>query len=249
MASKYPVLETDAIREAVFEIRFENMSGALPEILFGRLASYEALQNFKQQRLPVLEIPEIIRNAQPELRHTPLYSLVSQDGTRSVQVGNNVILTSAIGEYPGWDGGFGKSVNDLCDWLFELIPGVMVSRLGLRYINALRSDIHGVHSISELDIKIAVPGLEIDGPYALNFRSKPGTEFEATNRLSTVEFAGGSIPENTTVVFDIDVHTPDGYLTNDLTVVKKWADLARHEKNERFFSVIGKEVEERLCAK
>lgn len=76
-----------------------------------------------------------------------------------------------------------------------------------------------------------------------------GTDLEVLTRLSTVDFGSGNIPENTSFILDIDVHTSEEYETNDIDAVLAWAEKARTEKNERFFSVLGEANKERLRKK
>ena len=56
-------LKTDAILEAVFEIRFEPDPSLVSEILFGRFADADEWRAFRQVRLPAADIPASIRRA------------------------------------------------------------------------------------------------------------------------------------------------------------------------------------------
>jgi len=160
-----------------------------------------------------------------------------------------VLIVSRRGDYPGWDAAFGGEVNNATTHLFKVLADVKVSRLGMRYINALRSDIHEIQGVADLEVDLRIEKREISDHFNLSFRTNVGTDFEALTRLSTVDFASGNIPENTSFVLDIDVHTSEKFETNDMDAVFAWAEKARTEKNERFFSVLGETNKERLRKK
>lgn len=246
MTKKYPTLETDSIREAVFEVRFDHEPDFVPEIFYGRMSDFEEWHNYKPVRLPISDIPDAVRRSDPNLQHKPIIELVSPDGKNAIRLGPNVLILSRRGDYQGWDGGFGADIEKLCDRLLKVVGSLRVTRLGLRYINALRSDIHGIRGPENLQIELNVANATVDGAFSLGFVTGTGSQFETMNRLSTVEFASGAIPDNTTFIIDLDVRTNGDPKINDLEGIMNWAKIARSEKNERFFSVLGEENIERL---
>jgi uncharacterized protein (TIGR04255 family) len=207
-------LKTDAILEAVFEIRFEPDPSLVSEILFGRFADADEWRAFRQARLPAADIPASIRRADPNLRYQPSIDLGSPDGGISVRIGPQVIAYSRRGNYPGWDQ-FGVELERVIYHLYRIIPEAQVSRLGLRYINALRSDAHGIKSIDDMAISISVADGKLLNSMNLNFKSRIGTDFETMSRVASVDLAEGNIPEHATVIVDIDVSTFQGYSAND----------------------------------
>jgi len=249
MAPNHPTLENDAIQEAVFEIRFERSTKVVPEIFFGKISDYEDWSEYGQVRLPLSEIPESIRRSDPGLQHKPVIELVSPDGKRAIRIGPDVLIASRRGNYPGWEGGFRSEIQEISKRLFDVQKELAIRRLGMRYINALRSDLHGINSCDDLEMELKVADTDVSQDFSLNFRTNVGTDFEAMNRVATVKFAAGSIPENTTVVLDIDVHTSDGFQVDSYDGVIQWAEKARTEKNDRFFSVLGQDATERLRKK
>ncbi len=249
MALEHPALEHDAIREAVFEMQFQKSSDMVTEIFLGKVADFDDWRAYKQIRLPISEIPESLRRADPKLQHQPLIELVSEDGKDAIRIGPDVLMLSRRGDYQGWDGGFGDDVEKIAKRLFTVLPDVVISRLGLRYINALQSDVHGINGCSDLQVDLSVAQSVVSTAFNLNFKTRIGTNFEAMNRLATVDFTSGNIPENATVVLDIHVQTEEGYEVSKINDVLKWAKLARDEKNERFFSVLGESVTQRLRKK
>lgn len=249
MTAEYPILENDAIREAVFEIRFRCGPDFIPEIFYGRMSDVEAWKGFRAVRLPISDIPDAVRRSDPGLQFKPIIELVSPDGKTAMRMGPDVIILSRRGDYQGWDGGYGADIKNMSEHLFSVLGELSVVRLGLRYINAIRSDLHGIKGPKDLAVGINVAEHEVQSEFSLNFVTQRGSHFEAMNRLSTVEFAGGAIPDNTTFVIDIDVRTGDGYSASSVAEILDWASEARKEKNKRFFSVLGKDNIERLRKK
>jgi uncharacterized protein (TIGR04255 family) len=143
-------LKNDAIVEAVVEIRFSTTT--IPEILFGRLADYGPWKNFKQQRLPVYEVPPPWRQADPNLRFLPIFELSGDQ--RSVRIGPHVISYHRAAPYVGWQQ-FRLELDETISGLFETAKGLVIHRLGLRHLNALRPDVHDIKSVSDLDLEIS----------------------------------------------------------------------------------------------
>ncbi len=249
MTTNFPTLETDAIREAVFEVRFDPSKDFIPEIFYGRMSDSEEWKSYKPVRLPIADIPDAVRRSESSLQHKPILELVSPDGGTAIRLGPDVVILSRRGEYGGWNEVFGHSIEKICQRLFSILGEIRVRRLGLRYINALRSDLHGISGPKDLQVKIDVADSSINGPFSLSFVSNAGSQVESLTRLSTTEFAGGAIPDHTTFVIDIDVRTNGDPKIKDLRGVIDWAQRARAEKNERFFSVLGSKNTERLRKK
>jgi uncharacterized protein (TIGR04255 family) len=238
-------LKNDAILEAVLEIRFEPEPNLVAEILFGRFADVSEWREFKQVRLPTADIPAPIRRANPSLRYQPSIELVSADGEVSVRIGPQVIAYSRRGNYPGWEL-FGVELAMVVDSLYRILPIAHVSRLGLRYINALRSDVHGISNISDMDITVAVAGSNITSSLNLNFKTDVNSNHEAMSRIATVDLAEGSIPENASIVVDIDVYTARSFSTRNIDEVKSWVIEAHQKEKESFFKVLGEKATQRL---
>jgi hypothetical protein len=69
------------------------------------------------------------------------------------------------------------------------------------------------------------------------------------SRIASADMAEGVIPENATVIVDIDVYTRPAFTTNDVAAVKKWATEAHIYEKQAFFTVLGVENSERLREK
>jgi uncharacterized protein (TIGR04255 family) len=238
-------LKNDAIIEAVLELRFEPDPSLVSEIIFGRFADVDAWRGFRQARLPTADIPAPIRRADVGLRYQPSIELISADGGISIRIGPQVLAYSRRGKYPGWEV-FGVELGTAAEHLYRVIPNVHVSRLGLRYVNALRSDTHGINTVSDTDIAVRVAGESLTSSLNLNFKSDVGSDLESMSRVASVDLAQGSIPEKTTVIVDIDVYTSPSFATRNVNDVKGWIANAHQKEKEQFFKVLGKTATDRL---
>lgn len=125
------------IRDAILEIRFT--SNIDPNAIYGII--YNKIKNNypKTTQLGLLQIPEVFRKKDAELKYKPLYKLTN--GNYAVQIGTNVITISNYNEYQGWDN-FSKKIYSICEMLKELDIIESISRVGLRYINYFTENIY-----------------------------------------------------------------------------------------------------------
>lgn len=227
-------LNSDAIVEAILEIRFEGI--AIPEIFYGRMADKEPWKHYTQRRLPGYEIPPQARMMDPSFRYTPVIELIGPDGTSALRIGPYAISYHRTPPYVGWQL-FRPELEQVVDSLFSTAPAklLIVERLGLRYLNSLTQEAHGINSIADLDIKLTDSDGDISTKVNINFSTSDVTDTSCTVRIATREFIQGNIPPNTTVFVDVDVFSNEGFKTSDIDRVKSWVNEAHeYEKNEFF---------------
>jgi uncharacterized protein (TIGR04255 family) len=228
-------LKHDAILEAVLEVRFE--ATTVPEILFGRLAEYEPWKGFGQRRMPVYEIPPLMREADPNLRYQAVFELGHPDKKRAVRVGQHVLSYHRLEPYVGW-AQFKPELEEAVHVLFDKADGLVIRRLGLRYINALRQSPHGIRSVLDLNMTLAVADTRISSNVNLNFTVDLPDSSQCTVRVATPEFVQGLLPPSTSAVADVDVFTKEGFKTHDENQVKTWIDFAHTQEKEHFFRLL-----------
>jgi uncharacterized protein (TIGR04255 family) len=233
----------DAIIEALFEIRFESVS-PLPEVLFGRLAEFPEWNGFTQRTLPAYTVPAQFRDQDANLRYVPIFELSGVDPIRSIRIGSHVLSYHLPKPYLGWKS-FSGGADSAVDGLFEKTSGLLVNRLGLRYINALTPAAHQIYSISDLDLSIAVSQALLEGNLNLNFTTDVDSETQCTVRIATPQFAQGQ-PADATVVVDVDVFTVPGFQRNSPDGIKHWMSVARKAKNDAFMDLFKPETLARL---
>lgn len=238
-------LKDDAVTEANFEIRFDPDPSSIPEVLYGRLADTSEWRGFTQKRLPAADIPAALRRADPNLRYQASIALTNPDGASTVRIGPQMIAYARLAPYPGWEV-LGSEIDRTIDVLFAALPNVSVTRLGLRYVNALRSDVHGINGIGDLNLNIVIAKEQVTKKLNLNYLSPVSDDSTCTLRIATSEFVQGQVPDNTTVIADLDVYTNEPYKTSNKDVVKQWKELAHAKEKYNFFRLLTPETIQRL---
>jgi uncharacterized protein (TIGR04255 family) len=240
-----PKLSPDAIVEALLEIRFDGI--AVPEVFFGRLADQDPWNHLEQRRLPASDFPAVIRQQDPNLRYTPLFEFTDSK-SKALRVGANALSFHRLAPYMGWDS-FWPELEGVIDALFNKNEALVVNRLGLRYINILSAQAHGVASINDLDIELQISGDRLRERVNLNFMTDMDKDSSCTIRVATAEFVQGIPPPPSSVVIDIDVYTKEGYGQKNKAEIKNWVLRARTKKNEEFFHLLKQKTIEALRVK
>jgi len=232
-------LKTDAIVEALLEIRFEHND--LWEVVVGRIVSADFLKGCQQTRLPIGDMPAQLRDMDPNLRYQPTIQLQRSDLV--VRLGPRVMSVHAAAPYPGWD----KFFPILChatEALFGTASAISIGRLGLRYINAFW-DVHGVTSPRDLQLSINVAGKEIEA-FALMHRANDNPEFTTNVSIATKQFVAGNVPPQSQLFVDIDVFNENAQGAASVKDVAAWVDAAHDLEKRTFFSLLHEETISRL---
>jgi uncharacterized protein (TIGR04255 family) len=232
-------LKFDAIVEALFEIRFSTVTQ--PEFLFVRLAEFEPWRPFSQARLPAYSIPENIRQIDPNLRYQPTFELLESSSQRSIRIGPSVISYHLRKPYTGWSQ-FSAELRGMIAKLFDSTETLVVSRLGLRYLNAFSSKLHGIQSIADLDLSVVVAGTPVKSNINVNFTTSAFAQTDATVRIASPEFFVVQPGIEATVLADIDIFTKEGFETTAKNSILDWLELAHNAKNEEFFCLLTPET-------
>ena len=239
-------LKNDAIIEVIFEMRFS--SSEIPEIVVGRLADNPRWQEFRKSQLPNSEIPAPIRRAEASLMFQPIIQLEAQDRSRIVRIGEFVISYHVVGDYCGWSA-LKNELADLVNWAFSKLSYLNVQRIGLRYLDALRSDVHGIENPERISLEIKVAGSKVKDQFLLTFMEHFERDVDAITRITPAGLVKGEIPENTTTVTDIDTYTPDGYVFDEAGAILEWTDRSHSINKAAFFRLIPDGILESLLEK
>lgn len=239
-------LKVDAILEASFELRFDSDASAVPEILFGHLVSTPAWAGFRPARLPTADIPIALRKSEQNLMHAPSIELTSNDGAIKVRFGPYSIAYSRVGKYPGWDPTFRDEISATVSRVFEILPDIEIKRIGLRYVNALRSDMHEIRGYDDIAISVGIGAETISTRLNVNYKIRETDDLEIACRIASAELAQGTIPENATIVVDLDVYTPDAAVPVDAAEIREWVEIAHDVEKRNFFKILGDHATQRL---
>jgi uncharacterized protein (TIGR04255 family) len=230
-------LKNDAIIEALLELQF-GVGGSLPELYYARLSELPQWKGFQQLRLPAYEIPPAMRSAEPNLRFQPVLQLAElSDSPRVIKMGPQVLSYHRSKTYCGWEK-FQPELNMVIDTLFDAVPGVVISRLGLRYMNGFNRGIHGIGSISDLDFSLRVADEVITDAVNVNYTRHIASVGTCMVRIATPDFVQGALPENTTVYIDVDVFTKGEVAITDAAAVKSWVEQAHQVEKYEFFHLL-----------
>jgi uncharacterized protein (TIGR04255 family) len=137
--TKLPLeLKKNTILEAIFELRFEPEPPN--EAVFGVIypMMMEKFQDLKPISLPILQIPEAVRNADSNFKYQPLNRL--QGNGISISIGPRVISFSMVKPYIGWNN-WKSSVMEILRGLSARPVIKKVERTGLRYLNFIERNV------------------------------------------------------------------------------------------------------------
>lgn len=125
------------INQAVVEIRFN--SSLPPDAIFGVVFN-KLKDSYKvADRLPILQLPEAVRNEDSNLLFQPHYKLMKDFYV--LQVGPKVISLSITDQkYTTWESYYSE-IQEVFERINEIGFVSKVSRVGLRYINFFKDDI------------------------------------------------------------------------------------------------------------
>ena len=97
--TKIPIkLGKDLILEAILELRFSTQTPA--EVIFGAIYQSAHSGTVKSTPLPILQIPEVVRKNDPNLKYQPHWKI--DIDTRGIWIGPSVISFSISSPYVSW---------------------------------------------------------------------------------------------------------------------------------------------------
>ncbi|MBM7356721.1 TIGR04255 family protein [Lelliottia amnigena] len=184
MTRKLPTrLRKDLLVGVIFEMRFESfvpLSNILPGLLFKHLPGASITKT------PVSEIPDSIRNTDPNFIYAPL--VVLETTKYQVHIGDKVLQVIYNVPYDGWDK-FKSVIMDVYENVmsYSLINNVV--RFSLKYIDIIESE-----SSTSLDKMLNV-NLSM-GASKLDFNtSQVRTEIHTADSVVVIQMAGGAKAE------------------------------------------------------
>lgn len=192
MTKNLPIkIEECPIVDALFEIRFNSkgFKGAVFGLIYDSIKSYFPNDPIS---LPILQIPEPLREQDPSLKHKPHYRL--ENDKYIVQIGQDVLTISQRMPYRGWEEFF-DYINQLLKVIIKEDIIKDVFRLGLRYVNIFNGEI-----LSKLTFDISIPNVNLikdntsirteikDGSFMNTLQITNNTEinFNGSNSISSI---------------------------------------------------------------
>lgn len=236
-------LKNDAIVEALLELRFE--SKGTPEVFFGRFIDHQNWRDWTERKLPAYNLPAQIRSFDPNFQFAPVIELVDEQNKTILRIGPSVVSYHRQAPYVGWEK-FKPELDKFAATLFETAKDAVVRRIGLRYLNALQPNVHGIRGLTNLDLAITVSGDSVSDEANLNFAMQLERDSTCIVRIATPQFLQGPKPEGTSVFVDVDVFTKEGFQTRDKNAVNAWVEFAHTQEKAHFFGLFKQETIDRL---
>lgn len=136
--SRLPSIITPCpIAEAIVELRFVPK---LPEaVILGLIYQELGKQYPKVVKLPIVELPEVIRKNDPSLIYKPYHQLKDQAGQYTVLSSPNLIAITCVSPYTGWEK-FSARVREAFAAVEKIGLVDKGVRLGVRYVNVFKEE-------------------------------------------------------------------------------------------------------------
>ncbi|MCX6733278.1 MAG: TIGR04255 family protein [Candidatus Peregrinibacteria bacterium] len=218
------------IIEAVIEIRFESTFPS--EAVFGILYQEYRATYPEIEKLPILQLPEQIRDSDENLKYQPHYKILSdkfifQIGPRVISLGCRI--ENEKQSYIGW-AKFSAQIYAILDKLTDLKVISEYKRLGIRYINHFNLDI-----FAKSTLKIETPMVR-DGT-VVGFETN---EDIFTSRVQITNKGTLTIGGKTKKIGSlIDVDTSTMKLKDcKLNEIKKYIEKGRNVEKKLFFELL-----------
>lgn len=235
-------LKQDAIVEAIVEIRFE-IPNLLEEVVIGRLADCSLWADYNQRELPGL--PKEIRRSDASLKYQPQVELISRDSTFKIRIGGNSVSIHNVNNYAGWPS-LSVYITNVINHLFRVIENASVTRVGLRYINVFKKELHGISSMSDLEYTLSINAKNVNTGYNISKISR-FDNFDCIMRLATSPFVNGpDIDKDFLGVVDIDVYTHSLEDIKKPETVLELVQTAHKIEKQHFFGLFTEELTNQL---
>jgi uncharacterized protein (TIGR04255 family) len=201
----------------------------LPGLLLSKLTDKQP----RFETLPVAQLPQMVRDSDPNLQNAPLMRIVI-DEKFTILIGSKWLGVCCQMPYSGW-----SSFKEMIQMVFEVLGDVpslkSVDRHSLKYVDFIKTD-SGIESLTKFNLKIEVAGRELTNQ-ATQLRTEmiDGAFVHAVTILSpanAVQPDGNSI---TGALIDVDTHRIEKFTLNDfLSQLSSLLDEI-HLSNKAFF--------------
>jgi uncharacterized protein (TIGR04255 family) len=235
-------LKKDSIFQAAFDVRFTCRD--LAEVVVGRLAGQPQWKQWDVQRLPVADIPSAIRQQDPTLQFQPLLELRAKDSARLVRIGERSFSCHALLPYPGWTV-WKPELSAAIDLLYGSFEDFAATRFGFRYVNTMTPD-HFINDVADLRLAVRVADAPLGSPLMVNYQRNRDDDHIAVVRIASREFVSNPVPSTLSAVVDIDIYTPEKYVSRDEKQAAVWLESAHVQLKEEFFQLFTDEILEKL---
>jgi uncharacterized protein (TIGR04255 family) len=152
-------LDREPLIDAVFEVRMggaPQLAGLLPGALFGQLTPKPTLQ-----RLPAAEIPQPIRDQDPNLAFSPVIRLDWEKFT--ISFGDRNLIIACKLPYPKWPA-FREAILDIVKKVAQVDIVGPVERYSIKYVNLIQAPTLA-DQIAKINLAVRVGDVEAQGDH------------------------------------------------------------------------------------
>ena len=192
-------LDREPLVDAVFEVRMggaPQLADLLPGALFGQLTPKPKLQ-----RLPAAEIPQPIRDQDPNLAFSPVSRL--DWGEFTISFGDRNLVIACKLPYPKWPA-FKEAILGIVEKVAQVGIAGPVERYSVKYVNLIQAPTLA-EQIAKINMAVRVGDVEAkDDHLSVQVHRNEG---DTLHIMSVVTGAQGAMPDGKTVfgaVVDID---------------------------------------------
>ena len=229
-------IEPCPIIDALIEIRFS--SNIPPNAVFGLVYSVLSKDFGRPESLPILQLPETVRQNDPNFKYKPHNKLSNNEIV--VQVGPDVLAISSFPKYLGWKE-FSRRIFNILQKIEKLKFINKIERIGLRYINFFNENIY-----NNIDLNLNI------GEENISFRNTViRTEINSNSFTSTLQISNNAIVNNKKgSLIDIDTwDVSNNNLNNFFKLKENLINEAHDVEKELFFRLLKQDFLEQLNPK
>jgi uncharacterized protein (TIGR04255 family) len=233
-------LGKEPLIEAVFEVRFTAMSPAsniLPGLLLAKLTRTAGIQ-----RLPAANLPQPIRDSDPNLMYAPIIRVGWPPFT--VLISDRSLGVASAVPYVGW-AKFKPAILSVVDATMEETSISSVQRIALKYTDLVSAEVGDIHAILQTDPKIGENSLT-----KVQVRAQV-LKGGYTHIIQIASDVTATLPDATTregLAIDVDTIQEFANRSHSEFVKAFPDDLKRlhHANKEMFFTSLRPEILEKL---
>lgn len=233
----YPIeINPCPIIDAILELRFSNNN--IPKSAIVGMVYNVIKSDFpKMENLPIFDIPEHVRNADPNLKFKPLHLL--KNDKYVVQLGSDVIVFGCSPQYVGWNI-YSSFIYNYVEELIKLKLFNSITRIGLRYINFFDTNI-----FNNINTDVFYNGQPLKNSHKTIFTVFENHPYQNNLTISN----SGKYKNSKGSIIDIDSSIIGSMIQTNAESIKNIIEQLHKNEKELFFNQLKKEFLQSLNPK
>lgn len=232
-------LGNEPLIDVVCGVHF-NSDVPVEALLPGLLLPMFAGKQPKFETLPVAQLPQVVRDSDPNLQSAPLMRVVV-DERFTVLIGSRGLAVGCQMPYAGW-AAFKAMIQTVFSVLRQVPSITAIGRHSLKYVDFVRS--HGTQmTLSRFELKIEIAGRKVSDQ-ATQLRTEL-VESPFLHAITIVSPATVNQPGNESAngaVVDVDTHRIEGFEVNRfLELLPQLLDEIHSANKKIFFALLSEE--------